>query len=185
MKPRRRHPLVVAGVVAATLGAACAPTPGPSAGLAAALREPVVFRWTEVLQVGMEPSHVGGVAFVERQGTVYSVAWVDPASGRHWPAVFGVGRREGLRLVVEYRTLVPDPEHSFYRAECRFEIADDLRGFDCQFRQRIHPDATELQPGAASGDRGPVVDAEAHLAALAYRVRELEADAAPLRRAAD
>jgi hypothetical protein len=182
MTPRGRHPLVAAGVVAAVF-AACAPT--PSARLAAALREPLVFRWTEILQVGMEPNHVGGVAFVERQGKVYSVAWVDPASGRKWPPVFGVGRREGRWLVVEYRTLVPDPTHFFYRAECRFEIADDLGGFDCQFRQRIHPDATELQPGAASGDRGPVVNAEAHLAALAYRVQELEAEAASHRRAAD
>jgi hypothetical protein len=182
MTPRGRHPLVAAGVVTAVL-AACAPT--PSARLAAALREPLVFRWTEVLQVGMEPSHVGGVAFVERQGKVFSVAWVDPASGRNWPAVFGVGRREGLWLVVEYRTLVPDPKHFFYRAECRFEIADDLRGFDCQFRQRTHPDSTEFQPGAASGDRAPVVDAKAHLAALAYRVQELEAEAAAPRRAAD
>lgn len=182
MTPCGRHPLVAAGVVAAVF-AACAPT--PTARLEAALREPLVFRWTEVLQVGMEPNHVGGVAFVERQGKVYSVAWVDPASGRNWPAVFGVGRREGLWLVVEYRTLAPDPKHFFYRAECRFEIADDLGGFDCQFRQRIHPDATELQPGAASGDRGPVVNAEAHLAALAYRVQELEADATAERRAAD
>lgn len=184
MTPRRHHPLVVAGVVAATVFAACAP-PTPSARLAAALREPLVFRWTEILQVGMEPSHVGGVAFVERQGKVYSVAWVDPASGRNWPAVFGVGHREGLRLVVEYSTLVPDPKHVFYRAECRFEIADDLGGFDCQFRQRTHPDSAELQPGAAGGDREPVVDAEAHLAALAYRVQEREAEAASQRRGAD
>jgi hypothetical protein len=84
--------------------------------------------------------------------------------------VYGVGRREGLRLVVEYRTLVPDPAHEFYRADCRFDLADDLQTFRCDYTQRTIPQSTELTPGLSLGTRDPVPDADAYLEWLAGRM---------------
>jgi hypothetical protein len=80
-------------------------SPGPR--LEPALRQPLVFRWTEVTPLdATAPSHHGGVVFLVRSDTVYSVAW-------------------------------PDPAHDFYHAECRCEIAADLGGFHCEYLQRV------------------------------------------------
>lgn len=163
------RPLAAWVTLLAVVLAGCQGRLAPEAALAAALRVPVVFRWDDAAWPSGERQR-GGVAFVERAGRIHSVAWPDAVGGRKWPAVYGVGRREGLRLVVEYRTLVPDPAHEFYRADCRFDLADDLQTFRCDYTQRTMPQSTELTPGLSLGTRDPVPNADAYLERLAGRM---------------
>jgi hypothetical protein len=163
------RPLAAWLTLLAIVLAGCQGRPAPEAVLAAVLRAPVVFRWDDAAWPSGERQR-GGVAFVERAGRIHSVAWPDAVGGRKWPAVYGVGRREGLRLVVEYRTLVPDPAHEFYWAECRFELTDDLQAFRCEYTQRTMPQSTELTPGVSLGTRDPVPDTDAYLERLARRM---------------
>ena len=150
----------------------------PESRLEPALRQPLVFRWTEVTPIdATAPSHHGGVVFLVRSDTVYSLAWPDPTSGRNWPVVFGTGRCEGMRLIVNYSTLGPNPAHDFYRAECRVEIAADLGGFHCEYLQRTDPQTDDLKPGEATGTRESSAEAAAQIDALFYRLHELGVEA--------
>lgn len=127
----------------------------------------VPFSWTETL--GAEPlQNGGGLVFLKKGARIYSRAWRFQ-SKVDWPPVEGVGFLEGATIHVAYRSLSGEPDHEFYHAYCRFELAAGGRTFKCSFIQKAtaSPEAP-LLPGTAQGKIvvEPSSEFQGHVASL-------------------
>jgi hypothetical protein len=178
-----------AAVAAALLALLSAPLRPPAWAGAPALRPsrlaerlargPVLFRWTELGQ-DEALDHHGGIWFLQAGERVYSVAWFERAQFvPRWPAVEGVGTREGDEIRIAFRNGTSDPAHDFYHASVHFVFDPDGDRFRCEFLHQASP-AGVPSPGAARGVRldVPPPGAGVHLARLEARAASVALPAA-------